>query len=96
MKIDDYIKIDDDNAFLVDKYLFHDNIKFTQINKWYQDNFGSILPNVSNNESDALVFKDDLIKNNYTTYKDGVKIEYSKGSPVSLLYGGIVIYTVSI
>ncbi len=89
-----YIKIDDDNASLVDKYLFHDNLKFTAINKWYQDKFGNVLPNVSSKdqEKDALVFSSNLLKNNYVTYKDGVQIDYQKGSPISLLYGGIVIF----
>ena len=86
-----YIKIDDDNASLVNKYLFQDNIKFTKINKWYQDNFGAVIPSIKENSS--LVFSENIEENSYTSYKDGVKIQYTKGKEVSLLNGGIVIFT---
>ncbi len=85
-----YIKIDDDNSSLVDKYLFKDNLKFTKINKWYQDKFGNIVPNIKDNS--LYVFSNNIKENEYTTYKDGVKINYQKNSPVTLLNGGIVIF----
>ena len=85
-----FIKIDDNNSSLIQKYLFEDNIKFTKINKWYQNTFGSIIPTVENPAE--MVFESDIKSGEYEEYQDGVKITHKKGSPVSLLYGGIVVF----
>lgn len=86
-----FIKINSDNALLVDEYVFKDSLKFTQINKWYQDNLGKILP--TNKENTDLVFSNSDIKTSpYSDYLNGVKIELDKSSPVSLLTGGIVVF----
>ena len=82
-------KFNDHNKELINKYLFQDSLKFTKVNKWYQDKFGNLIPDTNNNE---LVFSSDLSKNKYTNYQDGVQIEYPKNSPVSTLYGGIIIF----
>ncbi len=86
-----YIKIDDDNASLVNKYLFQDSLKFTKINKWYQNKFGSIIPTIKDDSS--LVFSENIKENTYTTYKDGVQINYENNKEVALLNGGIVVFT---
>lgn len=86
-----FIKLDENNLFLVDEYIFKDSLKFTKINNWYQDKFGELLPNVSNNAE--LVFSSsDFMKNNYSKYSDGVKIDLSINSPISLINGGIVVF----
>ena len=85
------IKVDDNNVLLIDKYIFKDSIEFTKINNWYKDNIGSIIPNNANNAS--MVFSsDELKKNKYEEYLDGVKINIDKSSPISLLMGGIVVF----
>lgn len=86
-----FIKLDDKNVLLIDEYIFKDSLEFTKINNWYQDNVGKIIPELS--ENTALVFSsDDLKKNSYANYLDGVKVDLDKNSPVSLLMGGIVVF----
>lgn len=85
-----FIKCNDDNKALINKYLFQENFKFTKVNKWYQDKLGNILPDTNSNSE--LVFSSDILKNKYTSYKDGIQIECAKNSPISTLYGGIVIF----
>ena len=85
------IKVNDNNKVMVNKYLYEDSLKFTKINNWYQDKFGELLPKVENND-DLVLNSNDLKSYKYTTYKDGVKIDINKGSPISLLNGGIVVF----
>ena len=85
------MKVNTSSVSLFKEYILTDSLEFTKINKWYQDKFGKIIPSVSDN-SDLVFSNDDLTKNKYTTYLDGVKIEVSKSSPISLLCGGIVVY----
>lgn len=86
-----FVKVDDNNILLIDKYVFQESLEFTKINKWYQDNIGQILPNV-NTDSIMVFSSDELKKSNYSNYLDGVKIEVDKNSPISLLMGGIVVF----
>ncbi len=84
-------KINSDNAIIINDYLFQDSLQFTKINKWYQDKFGTLIP--STNENSDLVFSSsDLTTNPYENYLDGVKIKVAKGSPISLLNGGIIVF----
>ena len=85
------IKIDDRNLLYIEEYVFKDSIKFTKINNWYQNHIGKLLPKaVPINE---MVFSsDDIKRNNYEGYLDGVKIDDIKGNPVSIIYGGIVVF----
>ena len=85
------MKVNTSSVSLFKEYILTDSLEFTKINKWYQDKFGKIIPSVPDN-SDLVFSNDDLTKNKYTTYLDGVKIEVSKSSPISLLCGGIVVY----
>ncbi len=85
------MKVNTNSVALFKEYILTDSLEFTKINKWYQDKFGKIIPSVPDN-SDLVFSNDDLTKNKYTTYLDGVKIEVSKGSPITLLCGGIVVY----
>ena len=85
------IKIDIRNKDYINKYIYNDSIKFTKINNWYQNKFGKLIP--KNTINTELVFKNDNIyKNNYEKYYDGIKINDLKDNPVSILYGGIVVY----
>lgn len=86
-----YIKIDARNMLYVEDYVFTDNIEFTKINNWYQSKIGKIIPNTK--QASEMVFSaDEIKKNNYEKYLDGVKIEDIKGNPVSTIYGGIVVF----
>ena len=85
------IKIDDRNLLYIEEYVFKDSIKFTKINNWYQNHIGKLLPKVV--PTNEMVFSsDDIKRNNYEGYLDGVKIEDIKGNPVSIIYGGIVVF----
>jgi len=76
---------------LIDEYIFKDSIEFTKINNWYQENIGKIIPELNDNTS--LVFSsEDLKKNKYSSYLDGIKFDIEKNSPVSLLSGGVVVF----
>jgi len=86
------IKVDDNNLLLVKEYVYEDSIKFTKINKWYQDNIGKIIPDVKTTDSNMVFSSDDLKKNKYEKHLDGIKIELNKNEPISILYGGIVVF----
>ncbi len=84
------IKIDDKNLELLDKYIFNSSIEFTKINKWYQNKFGKLLPNINANSN--LVFSGNNDINKYEKYENGIKIITNKGTPVASRYGGIVVF----
>lgn len=86
-----YLKFDDKNILLVEKYLFEDSIEFTKINNWYQNNVGKIIPNLNNN-SELVFSNSDILSKEYEEYKDGVKINVNMNTPVSLLIGGVVVF----
>lgn len=86
-----YLKMDDKNILLVEKYFFENSIEFTKINNWYQNNVGKIIPSINTN-SDLVFSSSDILSNEYVEYYDGVKINVSKNSPVSLIMGGIVVF----
>ena len=85
-----FLKLDSQNEVYINKYLFEDNLKFTQINKWYQDKFGSLIPKA---EDTSLMVSGESLKNNpYEKIDNGVKIKVTQGSPISLINGGIVVF----
>jgi len=86
-----YIKLDQENVVLVEKYFFEENLQFTKINNWYKENLGEIIPDV--NKNSELVFSSSEIKNReYIEYENGVKINLGSKSPISVLNGGIVVF----
>lgn len=86
-----FIKYNDENILLVEKYFFEDNIKFTKINNLYEEYMGKIIPDVNNNTE--LVFSSEEIKSKeYEKYKDGFKINLSKNQIISSFNGGIVVF----
>lgn len=87
-----FIKIDNDNMLLIDKYIFKDSLEFTKINKWYKDNVGKIIPELNNTNTSLVFSSDNLQKSNYSNYLDGVKFDIEKNSPISILNGGIVVF----
>jgi len=87
-----FMKLDDQFELLIDEYFFQKSLKFTKINNWYQDNIGNIIP-VVNKQNSSLVFSsNDLQKNSYENYLNGVKINVEVNSPISLINGGIVVF----
>ena len=85
------IKLDTNNISLINKFFFTNNIKFTKINNWYQSNIGKVIPEMKN--SNNLVFNSSELKNReYESFYNGIKLSISKGSPISLINGGIVVF----
>ncbi len=86
-----FIKLDEKNALKMSDLVFKDSLQFTTLNNWYKEHFGNLLPKTST--TSELVFSDtDLQTNSYTDYLDGVKIDVSTNSPISILNGGIVVF----
>ena len=86
-----YLKFDEKNILLVEKYLFEESLQFTKINNRYQSHMGEIIPAVTDNTS--LVFSSSELKmHEYEKYNDGVKINLNNNTPISSLNGGIVVY----
>lgn len=86
-----FIKLNASNKLYVEDYIFKDSLKFTQINKWYQNTLGKIIPD-GKGSSELVMENNDLKSLSYEKYLDGVKFNIAKGSPVSLLNGGIVVF----
>lgn len=86
-----FIKLNASNKLYVEDYIFKDSLKFTQINKWYQNTLGKIIPD-GKGSSELVMENNDLKSLSYEKYLDGVKFNITKGSPVSLLNGGIVVF----
>jgi len=77
----------------ISKNVFEKNLSFAQINKWYQDNLGGILPfdNFIPND-EVSVFDEKLSYTNASLYKDGVKLSVSNNYLVPILNSGIVVF----
>lgn len=86
-----FIKVNENNEYLIKEYVFKDSLKFTKINNWYQDKFGSLIPKIKDN-TDLVFSNSDIKTSNYSDYLDGVKISLDKSSPISILNGGIVVF----
>lgn len=84
-------KLDESNKEFIKKYVFTENLKFTKINKWYQDNIGKIIPSGFNKATTVFSSKEILLNKN-EKYKDGIKIFTENDTLVSSICGGIVVY----
>ncbi len=74
------------------KYIYEDNISFAQINKWYQDKFGSSLPFSKYFETITPVFNEKLNYKEANKYKDGVSLLVEDNYLVPAIDSGIVIF----
>jgi len=86
-----YIKYDDKNILLVEKYIFKDNLKFTKMNNLYEEYMGKIIPSVNSN-SELVFSSNDIKTEEYVKYKDGFKINMPKNQIISSFNGGIVVF----
>ncbi len=87
-----FIKIDSDNIYLVEDYVFNDNINFLKIEKIYQSYLGNIIP-TENKIQEELVFSSSYInEDNYESYLDGIKISLDNNSFITSLMGGLVVF----
>ena len=75
------------------KYLYENNINFATINNWYQEHFGDILPfqNIVKDNT-KLVFNENLVYEDASVYKDGVKLKVDSNYLVPIIESGIVVF----
>ena len=74
------------------KYVYEDNISFAQINKWYQNKFGSSLPFSKYFETITPVFNEKLNYKEANKYKVGVSLLVEDNYLVPAIDSGIVIF----
>lgn len=88
-----FLKFDKNNKQIIYKYLYENNINFATINNWYQEHFGDILPfqNIVKDNT-KLVFNEDLVYEDASVYKDGVKLKVDSNYLVPIIESGIVVF----
>lgn len=74
------------------KYVYEYNISFAQINKWYENKFGSALPFSKYFEEVTPVFNEKLSYKEKNKYKDGVALLVEDNYLVPAIDSGIVIF----
>lgn len=74
--------------------IFEKNLSFAKINKWYKDNFGSVIPidDIIPTEENISVFSDSLKYTESTKYQEGVKLTVSKNYLIPVIKSGIVVF----
>ena len=82
-----YIKLSPDNLSAFKSIVFENSMAFNKKNNLYHSLFGSVLPSVKDN---TVSVKN--VVGTYEKYLDGVKIHTDKGSIVSSITSGILVY----
>lgn len=86
-----YIHWSENNFQNYKKSVFETNLSFTAIENWYEKYFGSVLPiELSPNTAMVNNIKNDF--QNGTKYKDGIAFNMVKGSSISTLNSGILVF----
>lgn len=88
-----FLKYDKNNKQVVYKYLYQNNISLAGINSWYKKHFGDITPfqNLVKDNT-KLVFNSNLVYEDATSYKDGVKLKVEDNYLVPIIESGIVVF----
>lgn len=86
-----YIHLDKSNAENYKKMLFETNLSFTSFENWYEKYFGKVLP-VEINTPTVPVSKTSNEFKSVTKYEDGVACKMAKGSTISTLNSGILVF----
>lgn len=81
-------KIDHKYEELFTKNVLTDSLSFMNINNWYQNNFGSLIPL----KKEAYVFSNNLNYYKISSYLDGEVLEVASSSVVANINGGIVVF----
>ena len=82
-----YIKLSPDNLSAFKSIVFENSMAFNKINNLYHSLFGSVLPS----DKDNTVGVNNTV-GAYEKYLDGVKIHVDKGSTISSITSGILVY----
>ncbi len=85
-----YIKLSDQNKEFFKTHLFENNLAFTQVNSWYHNTFGNILPSVQEPNVSYVGNMNEI--ETKERYLDGYKITTQKNTPITAISGGLFIY----
>lgn len=86
-----YMNLSEQNRIEYKKQVFETNLSFTQINEWYEKIFGSALP-IDLNANTIPVNKTTNDFKEITKYQNGVECQTTKGSIISALNSGILVF----
>lgn len=77
----------------VEAFLNKYDINMASINDWYQKHFGDIVPfqNIVKDNT-KLVFNENLVYDDASIYKDGVKLNVEESYLVPIIESGIVVF----
>ncbi len=85
-----YTNLSAKNKELYQKYVLENSLSFNKINNIYQDLFGKV--DILSKKESTPVFKDELNVTRVEAYQNSYKLMVSKGSSVSALASGIVVF----
>lgn len=86
-----YINWSKDNLEMYRKTVFESTLSFTSINEWYEKYFGSVLP-IDINTPSIPVNKTTTEPENIEKYENGVSCKTQKGSTITALNSGILVF----
>lgn len=88
-----FLKTNNAASSKVEAFLNKYDINMASINDWYQKHFGDIVPfqNIVK-ENTKLVFNENLVYDDASTYKDGVKLNVEESYLVPVIESGIVVF----
>ncbi len=87
-----YIKISEGNKNNFEKVFLNNTIPFNEINNWYQEKFGNIIPNLDKSLESQTVFNEDNKNENMKDYLDGKEIDVEDNYFITSLESGVVVY----
>ena len=85
-----YTNLSAKNKELYQKYVLENSLSFNKINNIYQDLFGKV--DILSKKESTPVFKDELNVTRVEAYQNSYKLMVNKGSSVSALASGIVVF----
>lgn len=89
-----FLKYDKSTSSKIHDFLYEKDINVAKINKWYNSHFGDIVPfqNIVKDNT-KLVFNENLVYEDASIYKDGVKLNVEDNYLVPIIESGIVVFT---
>lgn len=76
----------------INEQVYHTNIAFASIHKWFSNTLGDIIPFQNVVEKEKPVFSEQLIYEEANLYQDGVALKVGENYLVPILESGIVVF----
>ena len=88
-----FVRVDENAKEKVQKFLDSNDINIASINKWYQSHFGDVVPfqNLVKDNT-KLVFNENLVYDDASIYKNGVKLNVEDNYLIPIIKSGIVVF----